>query len=345
MILTLEEKTGGTKKLEQDSGKFKTLIDHLKLVDIENSNGTFTWSNRRSGAQHIACRLDRFLVSEELMESGSQLESLIIPRAGSDHWPLVLSMNIQDTPKFKPFRFEKFWLLHPDFQHLAKEWWEQAEINHGSSMYRFQQRLKNFKMLLKQWNKNCFGDIFQSIQDIERQLEEIQKTFISGSRTTDLMKEEEMLREQLEERRKQEEILWKQKSRVQWLKEGERNTKFFHRTVMHRRHVNRITHLEDGQGNIVREHSKIEAELINFYRDLLTETQEDRTEAIQRITRHIPTLVTPEQNAALTRPITQEEVDQAVRDMPPGKAPGPDGFTTDFFHHCWDLVKRTYGKW
>ena len=42
MILTLEEKTGGTKKLEQDSGKFKTLIDHLKLVDIENSNGTFT---------------------------------------------------------------------------------------------------------------------------------------------------------------------------------------------------------------------------------------------------------------------------------------------------------------
>jgi hypothetical protein len=43
---------------------------------------------------------------------------------------------------------------------------------------------------------------------------------------------------------------------------------------------------------------------------------------------------------ALTRPITQEEVDQAVKDMPPGKAPGPDGFTTDFFHHCWDLVKK-----
>jgi ribonuclease HI len=25
--------------------------------------------------------------------------------------------------------------------------------------------------------------------------------------------------------------------------------------------------------------------------------------------------------------------------MPAGKAPGPDGFTTDFFHHCWDLIK------
>jgi hypothetical protein len=55
MILTLEEKTGGIKILEQDSGKFKALIDQLKLVDIENSNGTFTWSNRRSGNQHISC--------------------------------------------------------------------------------------------------------------------------------------------------------------------------------------------------------------------------------------------------------------------------------------------------
>jgi hypothetical protein len=26
--------------------------------------------------------------------------------------------------------------------------------------------------------------------------------------------------------------------------------------------------------------------------------------------------------------------------MPPGKAPSPDGFTTDFFHHFWDLVRK-----
>jgi hypothetical protein len=26
--------------------------------------------------------------------------------------------------------------------------------------------------------------------------------------------------------------------------------------------------------------------------------------------------------------------------MPPGQAPGLDGFTTYFFHHCWDLVRE-----
>jgi hypothetical protein len=35
MILTLEGKTGGTKRLEQDNGKFITLIDQLNLIDIE----------------------------------------------------------------------------------------------------------------------------------------------------------------------------------------------------------------------------------------------------------------------------------------------------------------------
>jgi hypothetical protein len=68
---------------------------------------------------------------------------------------------------------------------------------------------------------------------------EIQKTFISGTRTVELMKEEEELQAQLEERKRQEEILWRQKSRVQWLKEGEKNTKFFHREMVHRRHINK----------------------------------------------------------------------------------------------------------
>jgi exonuclease III len=340
IILTLEEKTGGIKRLEQDSGKFKALIDQLKLIDIENSNGTFTWSNRRSGNQHIACRLDRFLATEDIMESGSHLESLILPKAGSDHWPLALQMDLGQPPRYKPFRFEKFWLAHPDFQRLAKSWWEQAAIDHGSCMYRFQQRLKNFKQSLKYWNKNSFGNILQDIKDIENKLEEIQKTFISGARTVELMKEEEQLQAQLEERKKQEEILWKQKSRVQWLKEGEKNTKFFHRAMMHRRHINKINHLEDSQGNLTRDHTKIEEELLRYYQDLLTEPQQDRTAAIRRVTEHIPALVTPEQNAALTRPITQEEVDQVVKEMAAGKAPGPDGFTVDFFHHCWDLVRK-----
>jgi hypothetical protein len=98
--------------------------------------------------------------------------------------------------------------------------------------------------------------------------------------------------------------------------------------------------LEDAQGIPIRDHDQIAEELNSYYKDLLTETNVNREEAIQKITKHIPPLVTPEQNRALLRPITQAEVDLAVKEMPPGKAPGPDGFTMDFFHHCWDMIKE-----
>ena len=94
------------------------------------------------------------------------------------------------------------------------------------------------------------------------------------------MKEEEQLQAEMEVCREQEEILWREKSRVQWLKEGERNTKFFHRAMTHRRYINQITQLEDAQGIPIRDHDQIAEELNSYYKDLLTKTNMNREEAI-----------------------------------------------------------------
>jgi hypothetical protein len=50
-------------------------------------------------------------------------------------------------------------------------------------MYKFQQHLKNFKQLIKRWNKTTFGDIILRKREIESQLEELQQIFIAGNRT------------------------------------------------------------------------------------------------------------------------------------------------------------------
>ena len=110
--------------------------------------------------------------------------------------------------------------------------------------------------------------------------------------------------------------MWKQKSRIQWLKEGERNTKFFHRATIQRRQSNKITHLITEEGETLHCHADLENHLVDYFQDLLTEPIPDRSEAINQITRHVPTLVTQEQNEALLRPFTIEEVDQALQDTP-----------------------------
>jgi hypothetical protein len=99
---------------------------------------------------------------------------------------------------------------------------------------------------------------------------------------------------------------------VQWLREGERNTKFFHRTFIQRRHSNKITHLISDDGDIVHSHEDMENTLIGYFQNLLTEPWAETQEAINKITQHVPSVITPEQNAALLRPITIEEVDQAL---------------------------------
>jgi mannosylglycoprotein endo-beta-mannosidase len=41
----------------------------------------------------------------------------------------------------------------------------------------------------------------------------------------------------------------------------------------------------------------------------------------------------------LDRPFSEGEIEYTVKCLPNGKAPGPDGFTNDFYKSCWDIIK------
>jgi mannosylglycoprotein endo-beta-mannosidase len=43
--------------------------------------------------------------------------------------------------------------------------------------------------------------------------------------------------------------------------------------------------------------------------------------------------------SAFDRPFSEDEVWQAIRQMPVSKAPGPDGFTGLFFRKCWQVIR------
>ena len=56
--------------MTQVNDLFNQTIEDLSLVDLHTANSTFTWHNNRTGDCSIACYLDRFLISEDIMMGG-----------------------------------------------------------------------------------------------------------------------------------------------------------------------------------------------------------------------------------------------------------------------------------
>ncbi|GKU90863.1 hypothetical protein SLEP1_g4808 [Rubroshorea leprosula] len=80
----------------------------------------------------------------------------------------------------------------------------------------------------------------------------------------------EALEQELNDWQRREEVLWKQRSRVQWLKEGDKNTAFFHNRASARHKKNHIAGLLDDRGSLVTDKRGVEGLCIKYFRDLFT---------------------------------------------------------------------------
>ena len=66
------------------------------------------------------------------------------------------------------------------------------------------------------------------------------------------------------------EIYWKQRSRTDWLKEGDKNTKFFHYKVSSKKKKNRIWGIETDAGKWVAKAEEVGHEFCNYFTKLFT---------------------------------------------------------------------------
>ena len=135
------------------------IIQNNWMIDIHSNNGLHTWNNKRPEPMQIASRLDRFLISDNVVHLGGEFTTSILPFSGSDHWPIALHWSRPGSHIRRPFRFEAFWLNHPNFSEFVRTSWIKFNPTDGTKMSIFQRKLKHLKSEIKQWNYSTFGNI------------------------------------------------------------------------------------------------------------------------------------------------------------------------------------------
>nr|XP_023894138.1 uncharacterized protein LOC112006071 [Quercus suber] len=133
-----------------------------------------------------------------------------------------------------------------------------------------------------------------------------------------------------------EERMWRQRSRFTYITEGDRNTCFFHSRATQRKRRNCIKNICNHEDEMCTDQEQIAATFVEFYKHLFTSSTPEMNSADLD---SIPQVVTREMNEILVGEFQEWEVEAALNQMGPLKAPGPDGMPPLFYQKFWHLVR------
>ncbi len=97
-----------------------------------------------------------------------------------------------------------------------------------------------------------------------------------------------------------------------------------------------IHSLRDGSGRRVEGEPAVGQVLLDFFRARWTEDEGPGADD------HLPRVdvgIAVDENTTLVRPVTAEEVQEAVWALAADKVPGPDGFPPFFFRRYWGIIR------
>jgi len=152
-----------------------------------------------------------------------------------------------------------------------------------------------------------------------------------------LLEQEKNAQINLENALNLEETFWKEKAKVKWHIEGDRNTAYFHRLAKIKQASSLITNMRNGDV-MLNEPEEVSAHIVNHFTDLFT--QNSNTINNGMVEEVIPNLITDRINRILTILPNHDEIHSAVFSLNQDSAPSPDGFGAVFFQKYSEIIKH-----
>ena len=247
----------------------------------------------------------------------------------SDQKPLWIVPEIMESFQQRPFQFEQMRMTESGCSDTIEAVWRSGDSDPWS--VKLLNKVGRCGIALTKWSKTNFGSVRTELKKKRKLLQQAERRAIQGGNTMWMRTMEREINELMDKEAK----MWAQRGHVSWLKDGDRNTNFFHTKASQRRRRYYINGLYDNNNRWFTHKQGIIDTVVDFYQSLFTSANPD---SFDEVLDEIPHLVTSNMNAQLTDTFTAAEVEAALKEMALLKAPGPNGMPLLFYQSYWSLV-------
>lgn len=138
-----------------------------------------------------------------------------------------------------------------------------------------------------------------------------------------------------------EDSYFRQKSRINWLSEGDFNTTFFHRMCQVRASYNAIRSFLSVAGDMITDPVQMSELVVGHLKSILGPQNYCHPSLFSPCGWFVELVgfeITQQQREQMLSVPTAEEIRRLIFKLNPNKAPGPDGLTSGFFKASWETL-------
>ncbi|GKB80887.1 RNA-directed DNA polymerase, eukaryota [Tanacetum coccineum] len=294
-------------------------------------HNAFTWCHKSATKMS---KLDRFFVSNNLLNIFPHISGITLDRFLSDHRPILLRESAHDYGPV-PFRFFHHWIHLEGFNDFVTSTWNSAPSVDSNGMRNLAGKLKFLKAHIKIWIKDNKSETVSTIANLKKELNQLDAVIDKGTGTE---VEAEKRMEVLAALRNIDHIHsmdLAQKAKIKWSIEGDENSNFFHGILNKKRNQMNIRGITiDGVWK--EQPNDVKQEFLSHFQDRFAKPSERRANIDMRF----PKTISEDQSQDLEREVSKQEIKTAVWGCGTDKSPGPDGFSFGFYRHFWPVIEH-----
>jgi len=137
---------------------------------------------------------------------------------------------------------------------------------------------------------------------------------------------------------KEQEDLWRIRSRATWVKSGDQNNKFFHQFSNQRRNRKFIWEIADNSGTIHKDQKAIADEVVKYFKNFFKPSTHDITEEQVRVANLYPKMLDINEAEELYKHVTLTELEAILKMFKKEKSSGRDGWSVEMYLHFFEIM-------